>query len=160
MRRPKRPGNQTRAFDELEDDSSTRRKGCSTRKVMAVVMLIGLMTIGFAKFAEATVVGSSSTCDFEVELGYDETFSLAVDSIPINCWQVQAKDVSAEYYHTYWWYYPYATTYGYWDGWQSRAYKSWNVIVANYGRASYCGDPNNDCSDEPNPSITGWYWGQ
>ncbi|HDL50315.1 MAG TPA: hypothetical protein ENH33_10225 [Actinobacteria bacterium] len=83
--------------------TAARRKGRSMRKVMAVVTLIGLMTIGFAQFAEATVVGSGSTCDFEVELGYDETFSLAIDSIPISCWQVQAKDVSAGYYHTYWW---------------------------------------------------------
>jgi len=130
------------------------------------VLVIGavgavLLVVIAATAMAITNVGTEATCKFQVQK-FDKTYSAAVDGILPNCWLVQAKNVSAETFHTYWWYYPNYThidptpgeTYSY-------ASKVSNVTVANYGRAQYCteDDPNtNDC-DGLATYWTQWYWG-
>lgn len=126
--------------------------------MVAVSLLMGLVIALPAK--ADTTVGTEATCKFTVAK-YDENYSAAIDYILPNCWYVQAKNISAETFHTYWWYYPYSTHIGPVDQIRAFASKLSNVTVANYGRAQYCteDDPNtNECG--PYPTYwTQWYWG-
>lgn len=95
-------------------------------------------------------------CDFELhELSTDVTTANDIEYME-NCWELLAKNVSAETYHSSWWYYPHEVTYGFWSSWNSKAAESWNVTVANYGKVHYCTYDSEQVCDQGYEEI-GWY---